>query len=104
MVLNDLVCSCNFKVVKIISFKDYCGLLDTCITLKGKVNTAYSLSRIEILDGFYCVPMKMDRSSVCPRQVSRFYASGKPMILQQVPLLPSKKLTNSPELFLSTVF
>ena len=34
----------------------------------------------------------MDRSSVCPRQVSRFYASGKAMILQQVPLLPSIKL------------
>ena len=51
-------------------------------------NTAYSLSRTGILDGFYCVPMKMDRSSVCPRQGSRFYASGKAMVLQQVPLLP----------------
>ena len=55
-------------------------------------NTAYSLSGTGILDGFYCVPTKMDRSSVCSRQVSRFYASGKAMILQQVPLLPSIKL------------
>ena len=57
-------------------------------------NTAYSqsLSRIRILDAFYCVTSKMDRSNVCPRQVSRFYTSGKAMILQQVPLLPSIKL------------
>ena len=55
-------------------------------------NTAYSLSRTGILDGFYGVPTKMDRSSVCPRQVSRFYGSGKAMILQQVSLLPSIKL------------
>ena len=52
---------------------------------------------------FQCVPTKMDRSSVCRRQVSRFYASGKAMILQQVPLLPSIKL-NIPELVLTTVF
>ena len=51
-------------------------------------NTAYSLSGIgiRILDGFFCVPTKMDRSSVCPKQVSRFYASGKAMILQQLTL------------------
>ena len=68
-------------------------------------NTAYSLSRTGILAGFYCAPMKMDRSSVCPRQGSRFYASGKAIILQQVPrLLPSIKLINTPELFLTTVF
>ena len=34
----------------------------------------------------------MYRSSVCPRQVSRFSGSGKAMILQQVPLLPLIKL------------
>ena len=49
--------------------------------------------------------MKMDRSSVCSRQGSCFYALGKAMVLQQVPrLLPSIKLINSPELFLTTVF
>ena len=53
-------------------------------------NTADSLSRIGILDEFSWVSTKMNRSSVCPRQVSRFYASGKAMILQQV--LPSIKL------------
>ena len=67
-------------------------------------NTAYTLSRTGILAGFYCVPMKMDRSSVCPRQGSRFYALGKTMVLQQVPLLPLIKLINTPELFLTTVF
>ena len=55
-------------------------------------NTAYSLSRIGILDGFYGVPTKMDRSSVCSRQLLRFHVSGKAMILQRVPLLPSIKL------------
>ena len=65
---------------------------DVRLFLPTSSNTAYSLSRTGILDGFYCVPTKMDSSSVCPRQVSHFYASGKAMILQQVPLLPSKKL------------
>ena len=67
-------------------------------------NAAYSLSRTGILAGFYCVSMKMDRCSVCPRQGSRFYASGKAMVLQQVPLMPLIKLINTPELFLTAVF
>ena len=72
--------------------------------LPSSSNTAYTLSRSGILAGFYCVPIKMDRSSVCPRQGSRFYASGKAMVLQRVPLLPLIKLINTPELFLTTVF
>ena len=39
----------------------------------------------------------MDRSNVSPRQVSRFCASGKAMIFQQVPLLPSIKLNQHSE-------
>ena len=77
---------------------------DVRLFLLTSSNTAYSLSRIGILDGFYCVPTKMDSSSVCPRQVSHFYASGKAMILQQVPLLPSKKLNQHSGAFLTTVF
>ena len=67
-------------------------------------NAAYSLARIWILDGFYSVPTKMDRSSVCPRQVPPFYAPGKSMILQQVPLLPSIKLNQHSGAVLTTVF
>ena len=69
-------------------------------------NTAYSLSRTGIFAGFYCVPIKMDRSSVCPRQGLCFHALGKAIVLhQQVHrLLPSIKVINSPELFLATVF
>ena len=57
-----------------------------------------------MLDGFYCVPKKMDRSSVCPRQVSPFNASDKSMILLQVPILPSIKLNQHSEAVLNTVF
>ena len=72
--------------------------------LSTSSNTAYSLSRTGILDGFYGVPTKMDRSSVCPRQVSRFSVWGKAMILQRVPFLPSIKLNKHSELFLTTFF
>ena len=57
-----------------------------------------------MLDGFYCVPTKMDRNGVCPRQVSPFNASGKSMILLQVPLLPSIKLNQHSGAVLNTVF
>ena len=47
-------------------------------------NTAYTLSRTGIVAGFYCVPMKMDTSSVCPRQGSRFYQSINQLYLNTV--------------------
>ena len=39
MVFNDLVCI--FKVGQIIGVRDYCGLLDAHIALKGKVLGMY---------------------------------------------------------------
>ena len=39
MVFNDLVCI--FKVGKIIRVRDYCGLLDARIALKGKAFGIY---------------------------------------------------------------
>ena len=69
----------------------YCTILRV-VVCNVRLFMTYSLLRIGILDGFYCVHTKMDRSSICPRQVWCSYASGKAMILQQVPLLPSIKL------------
>ena len=43
-------------------------------------NTACSLSGSDVLIRFYCVPTKMGRNSVCPRQVSNFSGLDKSTI------------------------